>query len=328
MNLVSRLLERRRADGSYRDWPNSTAFAVIALRAAGATGGLRHSLSWLRGVQNDDGGWGDVPGSPSTADGTGAAMQALAPRLQGRRPRDRVPAPQPAPRRRLVARRQRRVNSQSTAWAIQGIIAAGGNPANYRRGGASALDYLAARQQSDGHYRYSRSSDQTPIWVTAEVLPAVAGDSFPIAAPPRAPKPKPSSRKSSAQPGGLAPGGEAPGAPAQPGSASPGPAPSGEAGSAPKRPARPAAHKASGPAASGPVSGGSPSAAQGAGGAAGEASAPGSREGAGASSGTEAASHGSDGTAGAILLGLLAGCLLFGAAWAARTAWMRWRYGA
>ena len=35
------------------------------------------------------------------------------------------------------------------------------------RGGRSPLDYLASLQAADGHYRYSRSSDQTPVWVTA-----------------------------------------------------------------------------------------------------------------------------------------------------------------
>ncbi len=37
-NLVSELLAARRDNGSYHGWPNSTAFAVIALRAAGVTG--------------------------------------------------------------------------------------------------------------------------------------------------------------------------------------------------------------------------------------------------------------------------------------------------
>ena len=37
------------------------------------------------------------------------------------------------------------VNSQSTAWAIQGILAAGGDPGSFRRGGNSAPDYLAAQ---------------------------------------------------------------------------------------------------------------------------------------------------------------------------------------
>jgi Prenyltransferase and squalene oxidase repeat len=325
-NLVARLLDRRRANGSYQGWPNSTAFAVIALRAAGATGGLQESLSWLRGVQNDDGGWGDVPDSPSTADGTGAVMQALSP---GSRAADRAIE--------YLRRSQRPgggwslggngvVNSQSTAWAIQGIIAAGGNPANYRRGGAGALDYLAARQQADGHYRYSRSSDQTPIWVTAEVLPAVAGEAFPIAAPARAPKPKRSSQTSASAPGGLAPGAEVPTPPAEPGSLSPGSSVGGGGGASPESPARPAGHGGAGPSAGAPPSGGRGGAESGA--PPTEASASGGPQSTGTSTGTEAASHDSGGTAGAILLGLLAGCLVFGAAWAARTAWMRWRYGA
>ena len=40
-NLVSELLAARRDNGSYHGWPNSTAFAVIALRAAGVSGGCR-----------------------------------------------------------------------------------------------------------------------------------------------------------------------------------------------------------------------------------------------------------------------------------------------
>ncbi|HET7574644.1 MAG TPA: prenyltransferase/squalene oxidase repeat-containing protein, partial [Solirubrobacterales bacterium] len=81
-NLVAKLLSRRRDDGSYVGWPGSTAFAAIALRAAGIDKGVEKSLDWLREVQNGDGGWGDVPGSPSTPDGTGAALQALSPDSQ------------------------------------------------------------------------------------------------------------------------------------------------------------------------------------------------------------------------------------------------------
>jgi energy-coupling factor transport system substrate-specific component len=199
-DLVAELTKRRRDNGSFEGWPNDTAFSVIALRAADATGGLDGSLEWLRKVQNDDGGWGDTPGSPSTADGTGAVLQALS---SGSKAADRGLS--------YLRKAQRpgggfplggsgSVNSQSTGWAIQGIIAAGGDPSSFRRGGASAPDYLAAQQASDGHYRYSASSDQTPIWVTGEVLVAAAGKSFPVPVPPRAPEaspkatsPKPSS---------------------------------------------------------------------------------------------------------------------------------------
>lgn len=320
-NLVAHLLDLRRANGSYEGWPSSTAFAVIALRAAGVSGGIKESLAWLRSVQNEDGGWGDVPNSPSTADGTGAVMQALS---EGSKAVNHGIE--------YLRRTQRPgggwslggngvVNSQSTAWAIQGIIAAGGNPSNYRRGGGGALQYLAERQRPNGHYRYSRSSDQTPIWVTGEVLAAVAGKAFPIAAVPRAPKPDPTETS-----GGISPGTEIPGAPtlpAEPGSVSPGFPGIGGA------PITPGGGGAGGlpPAASGGAQppGGEPGAPAT---APTEGSASDSPESAGTSTGTEAASHSSKGsTAGAVLLGLLAGCLIFGAAWAARTVWMRWRYG-
>ncbi len=76
-DLVSTLANRRGSNGSWEGWPATTAYAVLALRAAGDTGGLDKSLSWLGDTQNDDGGWGDERGKPSTADNTGAAMQAL-----------------------------------------------------------------------------------------------------------------------------------------------------------------------------------------------------------------------------------------------------------
>jgi energy-coupling factor transport system substrate-specific component len=178
-DLVSALAKRRRDNGSFEGWPGSTAFAIIALRTAGA-GGIDRSITWLTKVQNDDGGWGDVPGSPSTADGTGAAMQA-------------IPSTSAAGDGLGYLRKAQRpsggfplggnsaVNSQSTAWAVQGMLAVGADPGSVRQGGKSALDYLAARQEADGHYRYSPSSNQTPVWVTAQVLTAAAGDSFPVA---------------------------------------------------------------------------------------------------------------------------------------------------
>jgi energy-coupling factor transport system substrate-specific component len=187
-NLVEGLLKRRRSNGSYEGWPTSTAFAVIALRAAGAEGSLGASLSWLSKVQNDDGGWGDSPGSPSTADTTAAVMQA-------------VPDSKPAQRGLAYLRKVQRpnggfplggsgeANSQSTAWAVQGIVAVGADPASIRDGGDSGLDYLAARQADDGHYAYSSGSDQTPVWVTGQALAAVARQPFPVPAAPRAPEP-------------------------------------------------------------------------------------------------------------------------------------------
>jgi Prenyltransferase and squalene oxidase repeat len=186
-DLVEALLKRRRGDGSYNGWPGSTAFAIVALRAAGATGNLEASLSWLGGAQNGDGGWGDLPGGPSNADVSGAAMQAM-------------PSSKAAKQGLTYLRKHQRgnggfvtggngaVNSQSTAWAIQGMIAVGTDPDSVSSGGNSAPDYLTGLQQGDGHFRYSSSSNQTSVWVTGEVLVAAAGEDFPVAVAPRAPR--------------------------------------------------------------------------------------------------------------------------------------------
>ncbi len=320
-NLISKLLAKRRNDGSFEGWPNSTAYAAIALRAAGATGGLDKTLEWLRGVQNSDGGWGDTPGSSSNADGTGAVLQAIA-------------SGSKASHRGLVYLEgaQRKgggfplggngvVNTQSTAWAIQGIIAAGGDLASFRRGGASATDYLSSLQQADGHYRYSGSSDQTPVWVTGEVLVAAAGDALPIPPPPRELKaPSQSSQASSPPSGGLPPSSGSPATPTEsPAVSSGGPA-AGGAGAPHERFATPGRQ----------ASGAKPTNSQPGGRESGGSGTPGQEPPvlSGSVDSTETAEpEDSSSTAGAIVLGLLAGCLLFGAAWVGRRAWMRWRYG-
>jgi Prenyltransferase and squalene oxidase repeat len=187
-DLVAALAKRRAGNGSYEGWPGSTAFAVIALRTAGADGGLGSSLSWLAKVQNDDGGWGDVPGSPSTADGTGAVMQAM-PNTEAAKHGLGYLRNVQRPNGGFPLGGSGGVNAQSTAWAVQGMIAVGADPSSVRGGGESALDYLAARQDPDGHYRYSASSDQTPVWVTGQVLTAVAGESYPVTPVPRKAQP-------------------------------------------------------------------------------------------------------------------------------------------
>jgi energy-coupling factor transport system substrate-specific component len=181
-DLVDQLLRRRADNGSFEGWPGTTAYSAIALRTAGA--GVDKTLSWLGNVQNGDGGWGDVPGQPSNPDVTAAVMQAM-------------PDTKAAGNGLSYLRKHHRpnggfalggsggVNSQSTAWAVEGMVAVGADPATIASGSSSALDYLTARQAADGHYRYSASSDQTPVWVTGEVLVATAGDALPIASPPR-----------------------------------------------------------------------------------------------------------------------------------------------
>jgi len=197
-DLVAALSKRRAANGSFVGWPGTTSFSAIALRAAGATDGLDSTLSWLGSVQNGDGGWGNSPGQPSIADVTGSAMQAMPATSAARQGLD------------YLRRHQRpnggfsieggEVNSQSTAWAVQGMIAVGADPARIASGGKSAPDYLASLQAADGHYRYSSAKDQTPVWVTGEVLVAASGEDLPVSTPSRQRTPSQSKSPSSKTP--------------------------------------------------------------------------------------------------------------------------------
>ena len=193
-NLLRELLRAQEGDGSFAGRVNTTAFAVLALRAAGRGTGnrtVRAAAGFIAGQANADGGFNFAGrGGPSGADDTGAALQALA--AAGRR-RSRVTqraagwleAHQNADGG--FALQTGPSNAQSTAWAVQGLIAAGREPARVRRGGSrSPLGYLRSLIGADGAVRYSRTSTQTPVWVTAQVLTALAGKALPIAPPPRA----------------------------------------------------------------------------------------------------------------------------------------------
>jgi energy-coupling factor transport system substrate-specific component len=198
IDLPAKLRDQRSGDGSFSGQVNLTAFGLLALRAAGSPASeLNRSAGWLRGAQNGDGGWGFRRDAPSDADSTGAALQGLAAAgSRGNTTADGVGFIRDAQRGDggFALSGQSSSNSQSTAWAVQGAIAAGADPGSLRSSGNSPFDFLAARQAGDGHYRYSAASDQTPVWVTAQVLLAVERQAFPLSGVPRA-----------SQPGGLPP---------------------------------------------------------------------------------------------------------------------------
>ncbi len=194
---VKRLLSFRDADGSFGQLSNLTAFAIFALRAAGypaVQGDVRAAGRWLAAQQDADGGFGfGTRGEGGDVDDTAAALQGLvdagvrsgwsraraaaflihAQNLDGGFPQQ--------PRGES--------NAQSTAWAIQGLVAAGRDVSQITRAGSrSPLGYLQSLVAPDGSVRYSRTGTQTPVWVTAQALTALAGRPFPIASPPRRPR--------------------------------------------------------------------------------------------------------------------------------------------
>jgi energy-coupling factor transport system substrate-specific component len=205
-HLPSQLRRHVSSGGSVQGQVNLTAFGILALRSAGASrSSVRKPARWLRAAENGDGGWGFQASAPSDADSTGAALQGLAAAGASRHALRHGVA--------FLRRVQDRdggfplggttvSNAQSTAWAIQGLVAAGVSPSRVREHRHSPLDYLSKRQRGDGHYTYSASSDQTPVWVTGQALVAVRRDAFPVR-----PVARPVRHRSSPAKGGGASGG-------------------------------------------------------------------------------------------------------------------------
>ncbi len=205
-DLVAELGGDLRADGSVSDQVNWTAFAILALRAAGAPVPAR-TVAWLVRQQDSDGGFGfGTAGGGSDVDDTGAVLEALAGSGSGHVIARAVAYLRAAQNRDggLPSQTGEGSDAQSTAWAVQGLIAAGVNPSAFHHGGSpSPVGYLDALTAADGHVRYSPGNDQTPVWVTAEALMALAGRALPLAPAPRAsaPNPRPASRSASSHRG-------------------------------------------------------------------------------------------------------------------------------
>jgi energy-coupling factor transport system substrate-specific component len=136
------------------------AFVTYVLRSQARNGGF----SWLRG------------GAPDSND-TAAAIEAL---------RSAGVTGKPITRALVYLRTQqnkdggfrlgkgRASDAQSTAFAIQAFVAARSVPPK------TAFTYLSRLARQDGSYRYSRAYAVTPVWVTAQVLPALARKPFPL----------------------------------------------------------------------------------------------------------------------------------------------------
>ena len=174
---VGRLEALRRKDGRIGPLVNSTIWSVLALRAADRP--VAPSIRFLVRAQHRSGGWAWYPrGTPDSND-TAAAVQAL--RAGGLGARSRPIGRALAYLRRLQHQdggfslvRGRASDAQSTGWAIQAFVAARREP------GRAAFRYLASLRRPDGSYRYSKRYAVTPVWVTSQVLPALARRPFPL----------------------------------------------------------------------------------------------------------------------------------------------------
>jgi Prenyltransferase and squalene oxidase repeat len=207
-DLVSGLERDIRPTGSVSGQVNLTAFAALALRASGISPPAK-TIAWLVRQQDSDGGFNFATrGGMSDPDDTGAALQALAgtgasAAAHARARAVRFLRAKQDPDGGFASLPGAGSNAQSTAFAVQGLLAAGVDLASLRRRGASPLDYLRSLIAPDGHVRYSRGTDQTPVWVTGEALMALDGKPLPLA--PVARRHQPAAHHSAAAPARTTP---------------------------------------------------------------------------------------------------------------------------
>lgn len=155
---------------------NATMWTVIALRSVGerppgvmvrailAAQSAGGGFPWLRGGRPDSNDTAAGIEALRAAGIEGSPIRRAVVALRGFRNRDGG----------FALTKGRESDAQSTAWAIQALIAAGEPP------GKAPFRFLARLRRADGSYRYSLRYGSTPVWVTAQVLPALAGRPFPF----------------------------------------------------------------------------------------------------------------------------------------------------
>jgi hypothetical protein len=155
---------------------NAIIWTILARRQAELP--VRKTLvNTLLARQSTSGGWAWAKGGAPDSNDTAAAVQAL-----------RAAGVRGAPIRRALdylrkARNKdggfalvsgRESDAQSTAWAIQAFVAARVDVP------AGAFRYLGGLRRADGSYQYSVRYAVTPVWVTAQVVPALMKKPFPF----------------------------------------------------------------------------------------------------------------------------------------------------
>ncbi len=174
--LLASLHALEKPNGAIGPTLNSTIWGILALRQAGQPVAAA-TVRRLEAGQTKSGGFAWATGLRPDNDDTAAAVEALA----------AVGVRGAAVTRALAYLRAREAtdggfelqpgtgsNVQSTAWAIQAFLAAGAKPP------VAAFRYLARMTRADGSLRYSAKYATTPLWVSAQALPALARKPFPL----------------------------------------------------------------------------------------------------------------------------------------------------
>ena len=174
--LLASLRALERPTGAIGPTLNSTIWGMLALRQAGQAVAAT-TVRYVEASQSRSGGFAWAARVTPDNDDTAAAVEALA-----------ASGVRGAVLTRAVAYLRAREtkdggfelrpgsgsNVQSTAWSIQAFLAAGAKPP------AAAFRYLVRMTRADGSLRYSARYATTPLWVSAQALPALSRKAFPL----------------------------------------------------------------------------------------------------------------------------------------------------
>jgi hypothetical protein len=210
-NLIARVTSyyQPESPGYYGSSFNATVFGLLALANAKTIGGaqrvpqavLDDAVAAVRANQHSDGGWTWVKAAgneealekPSEPDMTGAAMAALC--SAGVLSNDEAIVDAKA---YLVSKFVKAsgafesefgVNTNATAWAVDGLKACGIDPQGAEFTGTAPLkktplNFLISQQQSGGGFRYGTTGSTVNLYASQDAIRALGSGGF-TAAPPK-----------------------------------------------------------------------------------------------------------------------------------------------
>ncbi|MBC8161463.1 MAG: hypothetical protein H7Z42_09625 [Roseiflexaceae bacterium] len=174
------------ASGAYGATNWDHAFSILGMRAAGEPVPPA-AVALLKARASSDGGWGFGVAGPTDVDSTGLMLQALA--AAG------TPASDPVIVKALgyldgaqnddggfpdapASDGSDTSNANSSAFAVQGILAAGGDPLapRWQPAATNPISYVLGLQQPDGAFTFG---GQASLLATQQVIPALARRPFP-----------------------------------------------------------------------------------------------------------------------------------------------------
>jgi hypothetical protein len=155
---------------------NEAVWSILALRQSGRPA-PKSLVTYVLRSQAGNGGFPWLRGGKPDSNDTAAAIEALSAAGVRGKPIARALVYLAAQQNKdggFRLTKGRESDAQSTAFALQAFVAAGAKPPR------SAFTYLTSLSRKDGSYRYSRAYAVTPVWVTAQVLPAILKKPFPL----------------------------------------------------------------------------------------------------------------------------------------------------